>query len=95
MVLSLGSGTLTIGGGIVDVMGYGRGGIPVKSPSAGIDAVGMDHPYQKIGRTAIENAVKTFKKICETEGYPYIGNLNETQWIPTACRYIKTNMHGS
>ena len=89
MVLSLGSGTLTIGGGIVDVMGYGRGGIPVKSPSAGIDAVGMDHPYQKIGRTAIENAVKTFKKICETEGYPYIGNLNETQWIPTAAGTLK------
>lgn len=89
MLLSLGAGTLTIGGGIVDVMGYVDGGVPVANPSAGLLQVAPEHPYKKIGRPAIEDSIKFFKEICEEEGYPYMGNLNETQWVPTAAGTLK------
>ncbi len=88
-LLSLGSGTLTIGGGIVDVMGYLEGGIPAATPSAGLLQVGAGHPYKKIGRPAIEESIRFFKEICEEEGYSYIGNLDKTQWIPTAAGTLK------
>ncbi len=88
-LLSLGSGTLTIGGGIVDVMGYLEGGIPAATPSAGLLQVGDGHPYKKIGRPAIEESIRFFKEICEQEGYSYIGNLDKTQWIPTAAGTLK------
>jgi len=88
-LLSLGSGTLTIGGGIVDVMGYLDGGKIAATPSAGLLQVGPEHPYKKIGRPAIEESIKFFKEICEQEGYPYIGNLDETQWVPTAAGTVK------
>ncbi|WP_236639257.1 anaerobic glycerol-3-phosphate dehydrogenase subunit GlpB [Pelosinus sp. UFO1] len=89
MVLSLGAGTLTIGGGIVDVIGYLEGNKPVATPSAGLLQLPAEHPYKKIGRPAIEDAIKFFKEICEEEGYPYMGNLDTMQWVPTAAGTIK------
>ncbi|WP_378950341.1 anaerobic glycerol-3-phosphate dehydrogenase subunit GlpB [Pelosinus sp. sgz500959] len=88
-LLSLGAGTLTIGGGIVDVMGYVNGGEPAATPSAGLLQVDTEHPYKKIGRPAIEKSIEFFKEICAQEGYPYLGNLNEMQWIPTAAGTLK------
>jgi glycerol-3-phosphate dehydrogenase subunit B len=88
-LLSLGSGTLTIGGGIVDVMGYLEGGKVAATPSAGLLQVNPEHPYKKIGRPAIEESIRFFKEICEQEGYPYMGNLDEMQWIPTAAGTVK------
>ena len=89
MLLSLGAGTLTIGGGIVDVMGYVEGGVPAATPSAGVLQVSSEHPYKKIGRPAIEKSIEFFKEICAQEGYPYIGNLDTMQWIPTAAGTLK------
>jgi len=88
-LLSLGAGTLTIGGGIIDVMGYVEGNTPAATPSAGLLQVAPEHPYKKIGRPAIEESIRFFKEICEQEGYPYIGNLDEMQWIPTAAGTLK------
>ncbi len=89
MILSLGAGTLTIGGGIIDVIGYLNGNVPVKTPKEGILQVGSEHPYKKIGPSAIAESLAFFKEICEEEGYPYIGSLNEMQWIPTAAGTLK------
>ena len=89
MLLSLGAGTLTIGGGIIDVLGYGDGGMPVTTPRAGLLQVAPEHPYKKIGLLAIEESIKFFKEICEAEGYPYLGNLDEMQWVPTAAGTLK------
>lgn len=87
-LLSLGAGTLTIGGGIVDVMGY-VGAEPATTPSAGMLQVSPEHPYKKIGRPAVEKAIEFFKEICAQESYPYIGNLDKMQWIPTAAGTLK------
>lgn len=89
MVLSLGAGTLTIGGGIVDVLGYLNDGTPVSNPAANLQQLGAEHPYAKIGTPAVEDALKFFKEMCEAEGYPYLGDVNTTQWIPTAAGTLK------
>ena len=89
MLLSLGAGTLTIGGGIIDVIGYVDGTVPVATPNAGLLQVGPEHPYKKIGTVAIEESIKFFKEVCQSEGYPYMGNLDEMQWIPTAAGTLK------
>ena len=89
MLLSLGAGTLTIAGGIIDVMGYTDKGIAVGTPSVGVLQVAPEHPYKKIGLAAIEESIGFFKEVCEQEGYPYMGNLNEMQWIPTAAGTLK------
>ena len=88
-LLSLGAGTLTIGGGIIDIMGYVEGNKPAATPSAGLLQVAPEHPYKKVGRPAIEESIKFFKEMCEQERYPYMGNLDETQWIPTAAGTLK------
>ena len=68
MILSLGAGTLTIGGGIIDVIGYRNGNVPVTTPNEGILQVGPEHPYKKIGPLVIAESVAFFKEICEEEG---------------------------
>ncbi|MBC8016044.1 MAG: anaerobic glycerol-3-phosphate dehydrogenase subunit B [Sporomusaceae bacterium] len=89
LLLSLGAGTLTIGGGIIDVMGYTDDGVPVKTPHAGLLQAPPEHPYTKIGLPAIEESIKFFMAVCAEEGYPYMGSLNEMQWIPTAAGTLK------
>jgi len=89
MLLSLGAGTLTIGGGIIDVIGYVDSQMPVATPSAGILQVAPEHPYKIVGRPAIEESIQFFKDMCEQEGYPYMGKLDEMQWIPTAAGTLK------
>jgi len=89
LLLTLGAGTLTIGGGIVDVLGYGDEGVSLATPRAGLLEVGPEHPYKKIGPVAIEESIQFFKGICAAEGYPYLGSLDEMQWIPTAAGTLK------
>ena len=89
MILSLGAGTLTIGGGIIDVLGYVDGRKPVASPRAGLLQVAPEHPYKKIGLLTIEESIRFFKEVCASEGYPYIGDLDEMQWVPTAAGTLK------
>ncbi|MEN6411405.1 MAG: anaerobic glycerol-3-phosphate dehydrogenase subunit GlpB [Veillonellales bacterium] len=88
-VLSKGVGTLTIGGGTIDLLGYGNDGRPLANPAAGLAAIEPAHPYKKIGSPAIYAAIKFFLAICESAGYPYLGRLEEMKWIPTAAGTLK------
>ena len=88
-LLSLGAGTLTIGGGVVDILGYRNDGKPYSNPTVGLAEVDNDHPYKKVGRQGVEDAVTFFMEMCEAEGYPYLGDLRQTQWIPTAAGTLK------
>ncbi|MEG6584321.1 anaerobic glycerol-3-phosphate dehydrogenase subunit GlpB [Dendrosporobacter sp. 1207_IL3150] len=89
LLMSYGAGTLTIGGGIIDVLGYGDNGNPLAAPDAGLDLVDGAHPYKKVGSLAIAEAIAFFKQIAEEQGYPYVGTLNKMQWIPTATGTLK------
>ena len=89
LILAYGAGTLVIGGGIIDVLGYDDDGKPVSSPAEGLNKVNNAHPYKKIGLQAIAEAVAFFKKIAQAEGYPYSGELDKQLWVPTSAGTIK------
>jgi glycerol-3-phosphate dehydrogenase subunit B len=88
-MLSLGAGTLAIGGGVIDMMGYGNGGKPYADPLAAMAEAESGHPYKIIGEQAVKAAVNFFLEMCEDQGYPYLGSLQEMQWIPTAAGTLK------
>ena len=88
-VLAYGAGALNIGGGIIDVLGYGDDARPLSSPADGIDKLSPAHPYQKIGKEAIVAALRFFQQISFDEGYEYIGSIDQMQWLPTAAGTLK------
>lgn len=88
-VLSYGAGALTIGGGIIDVMGYAEGNKPFATPIAGVKDAPSDHPYAMIGVKAVEDAMKAFVDMTKQEGYAYEGSLDAMKWIPTAVGTLK------
>lgn len=88
-VLTYGAGTFTIGGGIIDALGYTDAAEPVGNPLAAIEKVNQEHPYAKVGSSVVSAAFNAFKKMTESEGYAFVGDLNHTQWIPTAVGSLK------
>ena len=88
-LLTYGAGTLTIGGGIIDAIGYTDDAKPVAKPSVALANVAESHPYAKVGKSVVSAAFNAFKKITEAEGYAYIGELDHNQWIPTAVGTFK------
>lgn len=88
-LLSFGMGTLTVGSGIVDILGYNNDGTAALTPEVAVKMVDDDHPYHKIGFQAVKESVEFFLELCREEMYPYIGSLNEMKWIPTAAGTLK------
>ena len=48
-LLSKGAGTLVIGGGIVDILGYTEAGKAILNPGAAVAQAQEAHPYAKLG----------------------------------------------
>lgn len=88
-VLSYGAGTLTIGGGIIDVLGYDDNGKFVANPLKAMEKMSETHPYGKVDTNTAQKAVDAFLKITQKENYPYLGSLEKNQWVPTAIGNFK------
>ncbi len=89
-ILSYGAGTLAIAGGIVDLLGYGDDGKFCANPLVGIDKIAAQHPYQKVGGSAVvKRAITEFLEIAKSCGYPYLGTPEENVWVPTAIGNFK------
>ena len=56
-ILSYGESTLTIGSGIIDVLGYDDDGNFVANPIEGIKNVAKHHPYAKIENDVAKKAL--------------------------------------
>ena len=89
LVLTKGAGTIAIGGGSIDVLGYSESGRQLDNPLQGLSGLSTSHPYSKIGQPALANAVALFLSLCDEAGYPYKGSLGESQWLPTAIGTLK------
>ncbi|HWR37926.1 MAG TPA: anaerobic glycerol-3-phosphate dehydrogenase subunit GlpB [Patescibacteria group bacterium] len=89
LMLTKGAGTLAIGGGSVDLLGYVGEGRPLASPEQGLTELPDTHPYSKIGRAGIQAALDYFKTVCRQEGYEYIGSPEKNYWVPTAAGTLK------
>jgi glycerol-3-phosphate dehydrogenase subunit B len=88
-LMTAGAGTLAIGGGTIDILGYLEDNTLVENPRAGLACLPADHPYSKVGRQAVEDAVQFFLNLCRQEGFAYTGSLDSNQWLPTAVGTLK------
>ncbi|WP_294523012.1 anaerobic glycerol-3-phosphate dehydrogenase subunit GlpB [uncultured Anaerovibrio sp.] len=88
-LLSYGAGTFPLNSGVIDIMGYDESGKAVANPLQAVAAVDADHPYKKIGTQTLEEAVKFFQDTVAAEGFPFIGSLNEQQWLVTGVGTLK------
>lgn len=57
-ILSYGESTLTIGSGIIDVLGYDDDGNFVANPIEGIKNVAKHHPYAKVENDVAKKALQ-------------------------------------
>ncbi len=89
LLVTKGVGAIAIGGGTIDMLGYDAGGVPVRSPWEAMTQLEQTHPYALIGRQTVEQAAQAFLSLCAEEGYPYMGNLQENQWLSTALGRVK------
>lgn len=88
-LLTAGAGTLAIGGGTIDVLGYLEDNSPVDSPAAALGNLAADHPYSKVGPQAVAAAVEFFLDLCRQAGFAYTGTLAANHWLPTAAGTLK------
>ncbi|MCR5175427.1 MAG: anaerobic glycerol-3-phosphate dehydrogenase subunit B [Anaerovibrio sp.] len=88
-LLSYGAGTFPLNSGVIDIMGYDDSGKAVANPAQAVAAVADEHPYKKIGLNTVEEAVKFFQEVVAAEGFPYVGSLNEQQWLVTGVGTLK------
>jgi len=88
-LLTVGAGTLAQNSGGIDVLAFGEGKVPLKSPREGIKKLPDAHPYKKIGIEHIENAVTEFLAVMKEYGLPYRGNLDKIISVPTAIGTLK------
>jgi glycerol-3-phosphate dehydrogenase len=73
--------------GAVDVLGE-LDGAPVDSPAAALEALARlnpQHPYARLGRAAIEEALLAFQALCAEAGYSLEGSLERNWLLPTAA----------
>lgn len=93
-LISKGYGTPYWGSGCIDIFGYEPSNYhtPIDSPRKFLKSLtkeNPDHPYIKAGPLTLEKAVKSFLSLCENNGYPYIGSLDNNIWLPTALGTIR------
>lgn len=89
LLAAKGAGTITIGGGTIDILGYDGDGRPVTDPAAAIEGLPDSHPYGKLGLAAVQAATDFFLALCADAGYPYCGSLAVNRWLPTAAGTLK------
>ena len=89
-VLSYGGGTLKVGGGTLEVLGYDEMGKPIKNPMKAIEELSnKKHPYAKVGSDLAKEVLHKFLEITNEMNYPYWGDVEKNQWIPTALGNFK------
>ena len=92
-VLAKGVGSTHLAPGTIDVLGYAPG--RVTSPGAALDefaASRPDHPYARLGREAVAEALGWFSDCVAAgplPGYRYVGGLERNMLLPTAVGALR------
>ena len=89
LIITKGVGSIAIGGGTIDILGYDGNGVPVRCPQDALGNLEPNHPYSLVGKQGVAEAAQAFGELCAQEGYPYMGSLMANQWIPTALGTVK------
>lgn len=89
-VVGRGIGSTHLAPATVDVLGYGADGELVEDPGSAVEeliAARPDHPYARIGRQAVADALTWWRGVVADgplPGYAYTGGLERNLRLPTA-----------
>ncbi|MBI3764287.1 MAG: anaerobic glycerol-3-phosphate dehydrogenase subunit B [Chloroflexi bacterium] len=92
LVVARGIGAMPVGTGCIDVLGYDAKGERITSPTTALPKfikANRKHPYALAGLNALENGLTALKSMCDSAGYPLVGDLSANHWLPTAVGSIR------
>jgi len=88
-LLRYGLGAFEIGGGLIDIMAYPQDRKVCSAIKYSMDKIGEEHPYHKLGLSAVEEAIKFFLELSKEENFAYEGSTEKLHWVPTAVGTMK------
>lgn len=88
-LLSRGCGSLNIGSGCVDVLGYVNGQPVEGQPLEALDSLPERHPYRLVGKEGVEEALKTLCTVSARHGAPLEAAANGNRRVPTILGTLK------
>jgi glycerol-3-phosphate dehydrogenase subunit B len=89
-VLAKGLGSTHIAPATIDVLGYAAE--PVTELGPALSGLPADHPYSRLGVTAVQNAVGWFAQTVQhgpLPGYRYVGDTSHNRTHPTALGVLR------
>lgn len=90
LVVARGLGGTHVGAGTIDVWGYDRARRLASSPGAEIKKRrAKRHPLARAGLPALRAALDEFQNLCETAGYPLVGEVEKNFFLPTALGAVR------
>ena len=88
-LLSRGCGSLSIGSGCVDVLGYANGRPVEGNPLDALDALPERHPYRLVGRDGVAQALALLRDVCARHGAPLESSAGGNRRVPTILGTLK------
>lgn len=88
-LLAAGAGALSIGSGCIDLLGYVDGEAVQGDPLDAIAGLPPEHPYQVIGREAVQGAFHFFSQLCRARQWPLLPSIHKNRWLPTIMGTLK------
>ena len=88
-LLSRGCGSLNIGSGCVDVLGYVNGQPVEGQPLEALDSLPERHPYRLVSKEGVEEALKTLCAVSARHGAPLEAAANGNRRVPTILGTLK------
>lgn len=88
-LLAAGAGALSIGSGCIDLLGYVEGKAVQGDPLDAIAILPPEHPYQVIGKKAVQDALNFFEQLCRAEQWPLLPTAHKNHWLPTIMGTLK------
>lgn len=92
LLLSNGAGTLSIGGGTIDILGYLKGEPVREDPISAFKSLEPEHPYALLGADAVLEALEFIQKLSNEEGECLVqagSRESGNAWLPTSAGTLK------
>lgn len=84
ILITKGSGTITLGSGTIDVFGYLLSGESVVNPFDKFIELSQRHPYQLIGKLVVKDALNNFVEALKKENIIYQTIKQKNTYVITA-----------
>lgn len=88
-LIAAGAGALSIGSGCIDLLGYCNGKAIQGDPWDAIATLPAEHPYQRIGIPAVQDALHFFTSLCAEQQWTLLPTKNCNHWLPTIMGTLK------